>query len=121
MKYASRTASSDRFAPKTAEDCQTKRTDASAETKDRGLRSIRASGNNSKSSTCDLALRGVHRAFAAERSINMPASGPNNLNFSPAADELHDFVAVAGLDVGLLPFRARENLKIALNGDAAGI
>jgi hypothetical protein len=36
-----------------------------------------------------------------------------------AADELDDFVTVAGLDGGLRPLRARKNFEIALDGDAA--
>ena len=38
-----------------------------------------------------------------------------------AADELDDFVAVAGLDLGLAPFGARQNLEVALDGDAPTI
>jgi hypothetical protein len=40
---------------------------------------------------------------------------------SAAADELHDFVAVAGFDGRLGPGGARKNFEVALDGDAAGI
>src|SRR5215470_13953253 len=38
-----------------------------------------------------------------------------------AANELDNFVAVAGLDDGFLPVGTGENFKIAFDGDAAGI
>ena len=38
-----------------------------------------------------------------------------------AADELDDFVAVAGGDQGLRPERARENFAVALDGDTAAV
>ena len=37
---------------------------------------------------------------------------------SAAADEMNDFVAVAGEDFCFLPFLARENFEIALDRDA---
>src|SRR5882724_2082761 len=51
---------------------------------------------------------------AQKRKFVMSAAG------LAAADELHDFVAVAGLDGGCGPLWARQNLEIALNGYAAG-
>ncbi|MCU1240045.1 MAG: hypothetical protein JWO71_771 [Candidatus Acidoferrum typicum] len=39
----------------------------------------------------------------------------------PAANELHDFVAIARCDERLRPLRARQNLEVALDGDAAAV
>lgn len=35
-----------------------------------------------------------------------------------AAYKVDDFIAVAGLDSGIGPLRARENLKVTFDGDA---
>ena len=37
-----------------------------------------------------------------------------------AADEVDDFVAIAGLNSGLVPLRARKDFKIAFYGHATG-
>ena len=37
-----------------------------------------------------------------------------------AADEVDDFVAVAGLDGSLVPLRARKDFEVAFDGDATG-
>jgi hypothetical protein len=37
-----------------------------------------------------------------------------------AADEMDDFVAVAGLNGGVGPLRAREDFEVAFDGDATG-
>jgi hypothetical protein len=37
-----------------------------------------------------------------------------------AAHEVHDFVAVAGLNGGIGPLRTGEDFEVAFNGDAGG-
>jgi hypothetical protein len=44
-----------------------------------------------------------------------------NQDGSAAADELDDFVAVAGGDSGFGPFRAGQDFEVAFDGDAASI
>ena len=51
----------------------------------------------------------------------MPEMQPEKLECSAATDELHDFIAVAGFDARFLPFRARQDFQIALDGHAARI
>src|SRR5579871_3490991 len=61
-------------------------------------------------------LRAKFERFARNEERRRDAAATED---SAAADEVDDFVAVAGNDLGVAPFLAGENFEIAFDGDAA--